>query len=98
MNLIDEMIQGVWAEKAAKSANFDLANLARNQHINYLSEFKELFAALASKYKWMEADYIAWELDLQTNPKLTIECLRALKRCWDRGGYGALEETDWKAL
>ena len=98
MNLINELIQGVWAEKAAKSANFDLANLARNQHINYLSEFKELFAALAPNSKWMKADYIAWELDLQTNPKLTIGCLRALKRCWDRGGYGALEEIDCKAL
>jgi len=98
MNLVDELIQGVWAEKAAKSANFDLANLARNQHINYLPEFNELFVELASKTKWLDSDYTAWKEDLKSNPKLTIECLRALKRSWDRGGYGALEEIDWKAL
>ena len=98
MNLIDEMIQGVWAEKAAKSANLDLANLARNQHINYLSEFKELFVALAPKTKWADVDYTVWEADLKSDPKLTIECLRALKRSWDRGGYGVLEEIDWRVL
>ena len=27
MNLVDELIQGVWAVKAAKSANFDLARI-----------------------------------------------------------------------
>ena len=43
-------------------------------------------------------DYTSWEEDLKSNPKLTIECLRALKRSWDRGGYGALEEIDWRAL
>ena len=98
MNLVDELIQGVWAEKAAKSANFDLANLARNQHINFLTEFNELFAELAPKTNWSDTDYTAWGEDLKSNPKLTIECLRALKRSWDRGGYGALEEIDWKEL
>ena len=98
MNLVDELIQGVWAKKTAKPANFDLANLARNQHINYLTEFNELFAELARKTKWVDADYSAWEEDLKTNPKLTIECLRALKRSWDRSGYGALEEIDWRAI
>ena len=98
MNLVDELIQGVWAEKAAKSANFDLANLARNQHINYLTELNELFVELAPKTKWVDADYTSWAEDLKSNPKLTIECLRALKRSWDRGGYGALEEIDWRAL
>ena len=98
MNLVDELIQGVWAEKTAKSANFDLANLARNQHINYLTEFNELFFELALNTKWIDSDYTAWEEDLKSKPKLTIECLRALKRSWDRGGYGALEEIDWKEL
>ena len=98
MNLVDELIQGVWAEKAAKSANFDLANLARNQHINFLTEFNELFAELAPKNNWSDTDYTAWGEDLKSNPKLTIECLRALKRSWDRGGYGALEEIDWREL
>jgi len=98
MNLINELIHGVWSEKAAKSANFDLANLARNQHINYLSEFKELFAELVLKTKWVDDDYNAWEEDLKSNPKLTIECLRALKRSWDRGGYGVLEQIDWREL
>ena len=98
MNLVDELIQGVWAEKVAKSANFDLANLARNQHINFLTEFNELFAELAPKTNWSDTDYTAWGEDLKSNPKLTIECLRALKRSWDRGGYGALEEIDWKEL
>jgi hypothetical protein len=98
MNLINEMIQGVWAEKAAKSANFDLANLARNQHVNYLSEFKELFKELVPKTKWVDVDYIAWEEDLKSNPKLTIECLRALIRSWDRGGYGVLEQIDWREM
>ena len=98
MNLVDELIQGVWAEKAAKSANFDLANLARNQHINYLTVFNELFFELALNTKWIDSDYTTWEEDLKSNPKLTIECLRALKRSWDRGGYGALEEIDWREL
>lgn len=98
MNLVDELIQGVWAEKVAKSANFDLANLARNQHINFLTEFNELFAELAPKTNWSDTDYTAWGEDLKSNPKLTIECLRALKRSWDRGGYGALEEIDWREL
>ncbi len=98
MNLIDEMIQGVWAEKVAKSANFDLANLARNEYVNYLSEFKELFTELVPKTKWVAVDYTAWEEDLKSNPKLTIECLRALKKSWDRGGYGVLEQIDWRAL
>jgi len=98
MITLNNLISGAWAEKVAKSANFDLANLARNQHINYLPEFNELFVELASKTKWLDADYTAWKEDLKSNPKLTIECLRALKRSWDGGGYGALEEIDWRAL
>jgi len=98
MITLNNLISGAWAEKVAKSANFDLANLARNQHINYLSEFKELFAELVPRTKWVDVDYIAWEEDLKANPKLTIECLRALKKSWDRGGYGELEEIDWRAL
>jgi hypothetical protein len=98
MNLINELIEGSWSQKAAKSANFDLANLARNQHINYLTEFNELFVELAQKMNWSDPDYITWEEDLKLNPKLTIECLRALERSWDRGGYGVLEEGDWREL
>jgi hypothetical protein len=63
-----------------------------------LPEFNELFVELTSKTKWLDADYTAWKEDLKSNPKLTIECLRALKRSWDGGGYGALEEIDWRAL
>ena len=98
MITLNNLISGAWVEKVAKSANFDLANLARNQHINYLTELNELFVELAPKTKWVDADYTSWEEDLKSNPKLTIECLRALKRSWDRGGYGALEEIDWRAL
>ena len=52
----------------------------------------------APNTKWIDSDYTAWEEDLKSNPKLTIECLRALKRSRDRGGYGALEEINWRVL
>lgn len=98
MNLINDLIGGSWSQKAAKSANFDLADLARNQHINYLSEFNELYEWLTPKYHWSDLDYLAWEEDLKKNPRLTIECLGALKRSWSRGGYGVIEELDWREL
>ena len=98
MRLMDELISGEWMQKIAKSANYDLAHLATNQHINYLSEFNELFATLAQQMTWEHADYLAWEADLKSSPRLTLECLRALKSSWDSEGYGVLEQSDWRSL
>jgi hypothetical protein len=98
MRLMDDLISGEWIQKVAKSAKSDLAHLATNQHINYLAEFIDLYASLAQKMAWGHADYLAWEADLKSCPRLTIECLRALKSSWDRQGYGVLEQSDWRAL
>jgi hypothetical protein len=98
MRLVDELISGEWMQKVAKSAKCDLAYLATNQHINYLSEFNELFTSLTQKMAWEHSDYLAWEADLKSSPRLTIECLRALKSSWDREGYGVLEQGDWRSL
>ena len=98
MGLIDDLISGTWIQKVAKSAKYDLAHLATSQHINYLEEFIDLYASLAQKMAWEDADLLAWEADLKSYPILTVECLRALKSSWDRHGYGMLEQSDWKAL
>jgi hypothetical protein len=95
---MDDLISGEWIQKVAKSAKSDLAHLAMNQHINYLAEFIDLYASLSQKMAWEHADYQAWEADLKSYPRLTIECLRALKSSWNRQGYGVLEQGDWRAL
>jgi len=61
-------------------------------------EFKDLYDHLSPKSQWTEMDYLAWEADLKSSPRLTLECLRALKSSWGREGYGVLEQGDWRSL
>ena len=58
-------------------------------------EFCDLYAYVAIKSDWDEADTIQWRRDLAEQPELTMECLRALRHSWDRGGYGCLTLADW---
>jgi len=58
-------------------------------------EFYELYAYVAIKSDWVDADTQQWRKDLAEQPELTMECLRALKHSWDRGGYGCLTQADW---
>jgi hypothetical protein len=58
-------------------------------------EFCDLYAYVAIKNGWEEADIQQWRNDLAEQPELTIECLRALRHSWDRGGYGCLTLFDW---
>lgn len=90
MKLIDELIDGKWGQKIAKSLNEDvsLSNLASIQHFH--SELLSLFNFLAPKYDWDLNDLSAWEIDLAREPKNTIDVLRELKMSWISGGYGVL--------
>ena len=58
-------------------------------------EFCDLYAYLAPKGNWTESDHQEWCEDLTEQPELTMECLRALRRSWGRGGYGCLTLIDW---
>jgi hypothetical protein len=58
-------------------------------------EFCDLYAYVAIKSDWMDADAQQWRNDLAEQPELTMECLRALNHSWDRGGYGCLTLADW---
>jgi hypothetical protein len=58
-------------------------------------EFCDLYAYVAIKSDWEEEDLLQWRRDLAEQPELTIECLRALRHSWDRGGYGYLSSADW---
>ena len=58
-------------------------------------EFCDLYAYVAIKSDWVDADTQQWRKDLTEQPKLTMECLRALKHSWNRCGYGCLTPTDW---
>jgi len=58
-------------------------------------EFCDLYAYVAIKSDWEEADLQQWREDLAEQPELTMECLRAIKHSWKRGGYGYLTLADW---
>ena len=58
-------------------------------------EFCDLYAYVAIKSEWEEADLQQWRQDLTEQPELAMECLRALRHSWDRGGYGCLTLVDW---
>jgi hypothetical protein len=58
-------------------------------------EFCDLYTYLAPKGNWTDSDYQEWCKDLTEQPELTMECLRALRHSWDRGGYGYLTLFDW---
>jgi hypothetical protein len=58
-------------------------------------EFCDLYAYVAIKSDWVDADTQQWRNDLAEQSELTMECLRALKHSWDRGGYGCLTLADW---
>jgi hypothetical protein len=58
-------------------------------------EFCDLYAYVAIKSDWDEANLLQWRSDLAEQPELTMECLRALRHSWDRGGYGSLTLADW---
>ena len=58
-------------------------------------EFCDLYAYVSINSDWEEADLQRWRKDLAEQPELTMECLRALKHSWDRGGYGCLTLADW---
>ena len=58
-------------------------------------EFSGLYDYLAPLSEWTGADYQEWCKDLAEQPELTMECLRALKHSWGRGGYGCLTLADW---
>jgi len=58
-------------------------------------EFCDLYAYVSINSDWEEADLQQWRKDLADQPELTMECLKALKNSWNRGGYGYLTLADW---
>jgi hypothetical protein len=58
--------------------------------------FDELFPQIAKLSGWDAQDLHAWSEDLKTSPELTTDCLRALKRSWERGAKGVLTKEDWQ--
>lgn len=60
-----------------------------------VSGFEALYAELATLQGWSYQDYQSWRDDWLASPRLTIDCLKALKNCWDRGGNGCLTQEDW---
>ena len=58
-------------------------------------EFCDLYAYVSINSDWEGADLLQWRSDLAEQPELTMECLRALRHSWDRGGYGCLTLADW---
>lgn len=58
--------------------------------------FNRLYDHLAPLNGWGCEDYETWSNDLLEQPSLTMECLKALKRSWDSGSYGSMNQSDWK--
>jgi hypothetical protein len=58
-------------------------------------EFNQLYEYLAPLHNWNELDREAWLDDLKKTPDVVINCLKALKRSWDKGRYGAMIQNDW---
>jgi hypothetical protein len=40
-------------------------------------------------------DYQAWQQDLIEMPDETLACLKALKKSWVDGRFGAMINSDW---
>lgn len=58
-------------------------------------EFDSLYEYLAPLCKWTTLDYQAWREDLNEMPTETIDCLKALKKSWVEGRFGAMINSDW---
>jgi|GEM_PF-2519301 len=58
-------------------------------------EFCDLYDYVAIKSDWGDVDLQQWRKDLSEHPELTLGCLGALKRSWDKGYYGYLTPADW---
>lgn len=81
-------------ERQSIDALMPLLQAHKAQLIQWL-EFCDLYAHIALMSGWVEADRQEWCKDLAEQPELTLECLRALRRSWSRGGYGHLTLSDW---
>ncbi|WP_071461841.1 hypothetical protein [Polynucleobacter asymbioticus] len=57
--------------------------------------FKQIYGLLAPYFNWTEADFAAWSSDLQTQPQLTMSCLKALVKTMDRNAT-ILITADWQ--
>lgn len=88
--------QSIRFKGESKSINevMPLLQAHKAQLIQWL-EFCDLYAYVSIKSDWEEVDLRQWRQDLTEQPELTMECLRALKHSWDRGGYGCLTLADW---
>lgn len=58
-------------------------------------EFNRLYGYLAKLNGWGHEDLETWSNDLLEQPKLTMDCLRALKRSWEQGSFGVLKQEYW---
>ena len=58
-------------------------------------EFNALYEYLAQLCKWTAMDYQAWQQDLIEMPNETLDCLKALKKSWAEGRFGAMINSDW---
>jgi hypothetical protein len=58
-------------------------------------EFINLYEYLAPLCKWTAMDYQAWQQDLIEMQNETLDCLKALKRSWAEGRFGAMINSDW---
>ena len=94
LHLIDKHSIRFKGESKSINEVMPLLQAHRAELIQWL-EFCDLYTYLAPKGNWTESDYQEWCKDLTKQPELTMECLRALRHSWDRGGYGCLTQTDW---
>ena len=62
------------------------------------NDFERLYAHLAPKYEWGDADYHAWKSDFKRESTLTIQTLNALKNAYQEGRYQNICSKDWERL
>jgi hypothetical protein len=88
--------QSIRFKGESKSINevMPLLQSHKAQIIEWL-EFCDLYADVAIKSEWEEADRQQWCKDLAEQSELVMECLKALKRSWDRGAKGVITKQDW---
>ena len=80
-----------WLAKARQMA--ESVGMAKGCDI---AQFENLYLAIASQQDWDSSDYREWRDDFTHSPKLTIDCLLALKRSWEQGRNGYLIPQDWE--
>lgn len=82
-----------WLERLKEyQASNPTQALKVSAYVMYGQEFNTLYLYLAKRVNWDSRDLQAWKEDLEQQPEVTMQTLRALKKSWDRGTYPVLEK------